>query len=129
MVVWEKIDSFAGESKLSTWIFTIAYRKAMKALRRLDEPVEDPDADSLASHHPSPDHNLGQQRVSEALEASLDGAQSSIDALQASLDESRSVAETGRLEVDRLRDDLRDERSSWYNLLFQWRAAQPRKGQ
>jgi RNA polymerase sigma-70 factor (ECF subfamily) len=40
LVVWEKPDSFRGASKLSTWIFAIAYRKAMKALRKLDEPVE-----------------------------------------------------------------------------------------
>ncbi len=40
IVVWEKPSSFRGASKLSTWIFGIAYRKAMKALRRLDEPVE-----------------------------------------------------------------------------------------
>ena len=71
MVVWEKIDSFAGESKLSTWIFAIAYRKSMKALRRLDEAVEDPDADNRASHEPGPDHNLGQQRVHEALIAAI----------------------------------------------------------
>ena len=71
LVVWEKIDSFAGESKLSTWIFAIAYRKAMRALRRLDEAVEDQGAENCASHEPSPDHNLGQQRVREALVAAI----------------------------------------------------------
>lgn len=71
LVVWEKIDSFAGESKLSTWIFAIAYRKAMRALRRLDEAVEDPGVESRVSHEPSPDHNLGQQRVHEALIAAI----------------------------------------------------------
>jgi RNA polymerase sigma-70 factor (ECF subfamily) len=40
IAVWEKPASFRGASKLSTWIFGIAYRKAMKALRRFDEPVE-----------------------------------------------------------------------------------------
>jgi RNA polymerase sigma-70 factor (ECF subfamily) len=41
MVVWERGGSFKGESKLSTWIFAIAYRKAMRALLRYDEPLED----------------------------------------------------------------------------------------
>lgn len=40
IAVWQKPSSFRGASKLSTWIFAIAYRKAMKALRKLDEPVE-----------------------------------------------------------------------------------------
>ena len=42
LVVWERAAGFKGESKLSTWIFAIAYRKAMKALRRYDAPIEDP---------------------------------------------------------------------------------------
>lgn len=29
-VVWTKADTFRGQSKLSTWIFGIAYKKAMK---------------------------------------------------------------------------------------------------
>ena len=41
MVVWNRPDSFNGASKLSTWIFGIAYRKGLKALRRRDDPVED----------------------------------------------------------------------------------------
>jgi RNA polymerase sigma factor (sigma-70 family) len=40
MVVWDKAATFNGHSKVSTWIFSIAYRKALKALRALDEPVE-----------------------------------------------------------------------------------------
>src|SRR5450631_2680561 len=44
-VVWNRADSYNWQSKVSTWIFAIAYRKALKALQRLDEPVEDEDAD------------------------------------------------------------------------------------
>ncbi|MEM7542422.1 MAG: RNA polymerase sigma factor [Pseudomonadota bacterium] len=33
MVVWEKADSFREESRVSTWIFGIAYRKALKRFR------------------------------------------------------------------------------------------------
>jgi RNA polymerase sigma-70 factor, ECF subfamily len=34
LVVWQKADSFHGDSRVSTWIFGIAYRKALKALER-----------------------------------------------------------------------------------------------
>jgi RNA polymerase sigma-70 factor (ECF subfamily) len=40
-VVWNRPESFSGRSKLSTWIFGIAYRKALKAMRRQDQPIED----------------------------------------------------------------------------------------
>ena len=45
MVLWDRPDSFSGRSKLSTWLFTIAWRKAMKALRKQDDPIEDLGAD------------------------------------------------------------------------------------
>ena len=45
LVVWRKAASFNGESKVSTWIFSIAYRKALKAVKRLDEPIESDDRD------------------------------------------------------------------------------------
>ena len=67
MVVWEKLDSFTGASKLSTWIFAIAYRKAMKALRRQDMPIEDKNAETRISLEPDPDHQFGQRRAQEAL--------------------------------------------------------------
>src|SRR5205085_4100402 len=41
MVVWKRPDKFNGTSKLSTCIFAIAYRTALKARSRFDEPVED----------------------------------------------------------------------------------------
>jgi RNA polymerase sigma-70 factor (ECF subfamily) len=34
LVVWTSAGSFAGRSKLSTWIWGIAYRKALKLLER-----------------------------------------------------------------------------------------------
>lgn len=63
MVVWERGDSFNGTSKLSTWIFAIAYRKAMKALRRQDEAVEDVEAERRTSSDPGPDDALGQRKL------------------------------------------------------------------
>ena len=57
MVVWQRPDSFHGGSKLSTWIFAIAYRKAMKALGRFDDPREDPDGFERADEGPGPEDN------------------------------------------------------------------------
>jgi RNA polymerase sigma factor (sigma-70 family) len=34
LVVWRKAATFNGHSQVSTWIFAIAYRKAMRALKR-----------------------------------------------------------------------------------------------
>lgn len=63
MVVWERPDSFHGASKLSTWIFAIAYRKAMKALRRQDEAIEDLDAERRTSPEIGPEEAAGQHRL------------------------------------------------------------------
>src|SRR5271156_747734 len=62
MVVWNRPDSFKGDSKLSTWIFAIAYRKAMKALRGHQDPIEDADAEARASPDPSPEDRFGHTR-------------------------------------------------------------------
>jgi RNA polymerase sigma factor (sigma-70 family) len=71
MVVWERASDFKGESKLSTWIFAIAYRKAMKALRRYDAPVEDHDAENRASHEASPEDAFGQTRLHRLLRGAM----------------------------------------------------------
>jgi len=39
-VVWTHAARYNGQSKVSTWIFAIAYRKALKAMGRRDEPME-----------------------------------------------------------------------------------------
>lgn len=53
LVVWQKASSYDGSSKVSTWIFGIAYRQALKALRGLDEPLEEaPDVAGEEWHEP-----------------------------------------------------------------------------
>jgi RNA polymerase sigma-70 factor (ECF subfamily) len=47
LVVWRKADTFNGTSQVSTWIFAIAYRKALKALKRLRDPLDPVVADGL----------------------------------------------------------------------------------
>lgn len=63
MVVWEKPDSFRGASKFSTWVFSIAYRKAMGALRKQDEAVEDSRAAERISVEAAPDYGIAAQRT------------------------------------------------------------------
>lgn len=67
MVVWNRPDSYNGASRLSTWIFAIGYRKALKALRRYDDPLEDLQAETRASTEPGPELQLGRRQTNEAL--------------------------------------------------------------
>ena len=71
MVVWERARDFKGESKLSTWIFAIAYRKAMKAIRRYDAPIEDHDAENRASQEDSPEQAVGHARLHRVLREAM----------------------------------------------------------
>ncbi|UGQ46914.1 RNA polymerase sigma factor [Massilia endophytica] len=72
MVVWQKAGTYDGSSKVSTWIFGIAYRQALKGLRGLDEPVEFSfelaGAPDLEPEQAAEDAQL-RQGVSEALDA------------------------------------------------------------
>jgi RNA polymerase sigma factor (sigma-70 family) len=73
LVVWQKAQRYDGTCKVSTWIFAIAYRKACKAIRGLDEPVDiDPDLFEGDPVH-EPDHGLDLQRLRGAVGAALDG--------------------------------------------------------
>ncbi len=67
LVVWNKPDSYNGSSRLSTWIFAIAYRKALKALSRYDEPLDDALAERRASVEPGPDQQLDRRQMQAAL--------------------------------------------------------------
>ena len=71
MVVWNRAASFKGESKLSTWIFAIAYRKAMKALRKLDLPIEDLTAETRESPEAGPADHLGNRRTHALLRVAM----------------------------------------------------------
>lgn len=71
-VVWDRANSYNGQCKVSTWIFGIAYRKALKALQRLDEPMEDEDSELQISDDPGPEQHLGQLQMNELLLGALD---------------------------------------------------------
>jgi RNA polymerase sigma factor (sigma-70 family) len=73
LVVWQKAQRYDGTCKVSTWIFAIAYRKACKAIRGIDEPVDiDPDLFE-GDEAFEPDHELDLQRLQRAVGAALDG--------------------------------------------------------
>jgi RNA polymerase sigma-70 factor (ECF subfamily) len=67
MVLWDRPDSFHGASKLSTWLFSIAYRKAMKGLRKQDEALEDRDWERRVSPDARPDESTDHARVHRLL--------------------------------------------------------------
>ena len=73
MVVWQTAGSFRGTSKLSTWVFAIAYRKALKARMRWPDPVEDDQAELRPSNDPAPDAELERSRVHGALVGAMAG--------------------------------------------------------
>ena len=72
LVVWKRSDTYNGQSKVSTWIFAIAYRTALKALRQRDEPV-DALTDELASDDAGPEQRLSADQTRAALLRALDG--------------------------------------------------------
>ena len=66
-VVWNQAERFNGTSKVSTWIFAIAYRKALKALSRHDDPLPDASEDDApqddAADRPEARMSLAQARA------------------------------------------------------------------
>ena len=67
MVVWKRPDSFNGTSKVSTWIFAIAYRTALKTMSRYDEPREDLQADLRQSSDAPADHQIEHRQTQDIL--------------------------------------------------------------
>ncbi|MFG6490458.1 RNA polymerase sigma factor [Roseateles sp. BYS78W] len=71
LVVWQRADSFDGRSKLSTWIFGIAYRKGLKALGRLDLPVDEDDMPEAADPGPGPEQQFTLVQLRGRLRAAM----------------------------------------------------------
>jgi RNA polymerase sigma-70 factor (ECF subfamily) len=67
MVVWRRPEAYNGASKVSTWIFAIAYRTALKARARQDEPVEDPAAHARPSLEAGPEREVSQRQTQAIL--------------------------------------------------------------
>ena len=72
LVVWNKAGTFNHGSQVSTWIFAVAYRRALKALKRAPDPRrEAPLEDDLASPDPGPDQVLIERDASRRLRHAL----------------------------------------------------------
>ncbi|MFL5298608.1 MAG: RNA polymerase sigma factor [Phenylobacterium sp.] len=66
MVVWKRPEKYNGTSKVSTWIFAVAYRTALKARSRYQEPQEErPGAEPVDPG--TPERDLGQRQVQAVL--------------------------------------------------------------
>ena len=73
LVVWKNPERFNGASRLSTWIFAIAYRQALQAMRRQDLPIEDKGADQRPALDAAPDQRLGDDQRRAALSRAMRG--------------------------------------------------------
>lgn len=78
-VVWERAAAFKGQSRVSTWILGIAYRKALKGLQRLklrshaDVDIEDALAEaSLADEATNPESALDHSILLDHLERGIE---------------------------------------------------------
>jgi RNA polymerase sigma-70 factor (ECF subfamily) len=72
LVVWNRADRFDGSSKVSTWIFAIAYRKALKALQRCDEAIEDETLDERPAAGAGPEQQAQTRQLNAQLARALD---------------------------------------------------------
>jgi len=72
-VVWNQAERFNGTSKVSTWIFAIAYRKALKALASHREPMPDPAEDEQPTADPGerPDARMSLAQARTAIDKAL----------------------------------------------------------
>jgi len=65
LVVWEKPEHFNHGSKISTWVFGIAYNKALKSMSRNARRNSDINVDDLIETIGDPAANPAQSRESE----------------------------------------------------------------
>jgi RNA polymerase sigma factor (sigma-70 family) len=72
LVVWQKADTYNQSCKVSTWIFSIAYRKALKAIKRQDKPVEADFERIPAGSDVEPDHEVSRQQCQKSVGIALD---------------------------------------------------------
>ncbi|SFK55923.1 RNA polymerase sigma-70 factor, ECF subfamily [Sphingomonas sp. NFR04] len=71
MVLWQKASDFTGASRLSTWLFAIAYRKAVRARAR--EPLAADGEAVLAelADDSAADTGLARDRTRQALQRAM----------------------------------------------------------
>jgi RNA polymerase sigma-70 factor (ECF subfamily) len=75
-LVWHRATSYRPPARASTWIFGIAYRRGLKALADLDDPIE-ADGAEVADEQPSAEERLLQAETRRVLDLAL--AQMSVE--------------------------------------------------
>ena len=72
LLVWHRADAYNHQSKVSTWIFAIAYRKTLKALRRegVSASADDTD-DEGADREPGPEQRAVRRETLAVLQDAL----------------------------------------------------------
>jgi len=74
LAVWRQAGSFDGRSRVSSWIFGIAYRRTMRSLERQGRRVEVAElsaAGETADGGPDPERRLESSRARRELESAL----------------------------------------------------------
>jgi RNA polymerase sigma-70 factor (ECF subfamily) len=71
LVVWQKAGSYDGTCKVSTWVFAIAYRKALKGLKLADDPLES-DLEQVAGADEAPELTAERHQLQDAVLHALD---------------------------------------------------------
>jgi RNA polymerase sigma-70 factor (ECF subfamily) len=72
LVAWRKAHTWDASSRLSTWLFAIAYRQALKALRRHVPVIEASDEPAIAPED-EPEGELMHQQLHAQLDSALSG--------------------------------------------------------
>jgi RNA polymerase sigma-70 factor (ECF subfamily) len=70
LVAWRKAHTWDAASQLSTWLFAIAYRQALKAVRR-DSPARELEDEPVAPTSSEPDGELEQSQLQRRLAIAL----------------------------------------------------------
>ncbi|MCP1572674.1 RNA polymerase sigma factor [Herbaspirillum rubrisubalbicans] len=71
LVVWQKADTYNQTCKVSTWIFAIAYRQGLKALRNLRQEIEIVSDQDNPCDTPGPEQQMSHLQLRKVLESAL----------------------------------------------------------
>jgi len=72
VVVWQKADRFRGDSRPSSWVLGIAYRTALKRLRKIGRMPEEEISESLRLVDPDePEASLSRQQEGQRVRRAL----------------------------------------------------------
>lgn len=72
LVVWRRSATYNGQSKVSTWIFAIAHRTALKSLRSQDEAIDGPASAEAAAFDLDPEASRSERERRVALQRALE---------------------------------------------------------